>query len=124
VQAFSKPPPAVETVLSAVMILMGCKTDWASAKKKLGEADFLQQVKGYDKDNVSASVVAKIKKYADHSVGPTPPPPPPTPPPPPHPPPPQPPPHPPPPTPHPPTPPPPATFFPPSPGGCSRGSGE
>ena len=28
------------------MILMGCKTDWASAKKKLGEADFLQQVKG------------------------------------------------------------------------------
>ena len=29
----------------------------------MGEANFLQKIKGFDKDNVSAAIIAKIKKY-------------------------------------------------------------
>jgi dynein heavy chain len=63
VKAYASPPTAVLTTLEAVMILFKQKTDWASAKKKISEPSFLQQVKGYDKDNVSDSLIHKIKKY-------------------------------------------------------------
>jgi dynein heavy chain len=63
VKAYSKPPPAVELVLAAVMTLFGLKTDWATAKKKISEANFLTQIKTYDKDNVSTSMQSKVKKY-------------------------------------------------------------
>jgi len=46
VKAYAKPPPAVETVLAACMVLFGQKTDWATAKGFLGRSDFLQLVKG------------------------------------------------------------------------------
>jgi dynein heavy chain, axonemal len=49
VKAYAKPPALVETVLSAVMILFGKATDWATAKRAIGESNFLQQIKGYDK---------------------------------------------------------------------------
>eukprot|EP00605_Chrysophyceae_sp_TOSAG23-4_P000236 GSChrysophyteH1.ASY1.ANO1.273.1 assembled CDS len=41
-------------------------TDWASAKQVLGQANFLAQIKGYDKDNVSQSVNNKIKKFVEN----------------------------------------------------------
>lgn len=65
VKAYTKPPLLVETVLQAVMILFGKPTDWATAKKILSEANFLAQIKGFDKDHVSASTNNKIKKYVD-----------------------------------------------------------
>mmetsp|Transcript_11537 Transcript_11537/g.25166 ORF Transcript_11537/g.25166 Transcript_11537/m.25166 type:complete len:1708 (-) Transcript_11537:108-5231(-) len=65
VKAYTKPPPLVETVMSAIMILFGRPTDWANAKKVLSESNFLQQIKTYDKDHVSASTNNKIKKYID-----------------------------------------------------------
>ena len=65
VKAYTKPPPLVETVLQAVMILFGRGTDWATAKKVLSEANFLQQIKGFDKDHVSNAVSNKIKKYIE-----------------------------------------------------------
>ena len=61
IKAYKSPPKQVETVLAAVMILFGNKTDWTTAKKVLGEANFLQSIKGYDKDNVSATIMKKIK---------------------------------------------------------------
>ena len=66
VKAYAKPPALVETVLSAVMILFGRATDWATAKKTIGESNFLQQIKSYDKDNVPQAQVNKIKKYVDN----------------------------------------------------------
>ena len=36
VKAYSKPPPAVETVLEAVMILRKQEPTWTEAKKQLG----------------------------------------------------------------------------------------
>ena len=65
VKAYTKPPALVETVLQAVMILFNKPTDWATAKKILSEANFLQQIKSFDKDHVSASTINKIKKYVD-----------------------------------------------------------
>lgn len=65
VKAYTKPPALVETVLQAVMILFGKPTDWATAKKVLSESNFLQQIKGFDKDHVSASTSNKVKKYVE-----------------------------------------------------------
>jgi dynein heavy chain, axonemal len=48
------------------MILFGKPTDWASAKKVLSEANFLQQIKGYDKDHVSMATNNKVKKYIEN----------------------------------------------------------
>lgn len=45
VKAYSKPPPLVEFVMAAVMTMMGKGSDWATAKKALGESNFLQQVR-------------------------------------------------------------------------------
>jgi len=67
IKAYKSPPKQVETVLAAVMILFGKQTDWTTAKKVLGEANFLQSVKGYDKDNVSATIMKKIKGYVSHA---------------------------------------------------------
>lgn len=44
VKAYSKPPPLVEFVMAAVMTMMGKAPDWATAKKALGESNFLTQV--------------------------------------------------------------------------------
>lgn len=65
VKAYTKPPPLVETVLQAVMILFQKPTDWNSAKKVMGESNFLSQIKNYDKDHVSSVINNKIKKYVD-----------------------------------------------------------
>jgi dynein heavy chain len=63
VKAYTKPPPAVEMVLSAVMVLFKEKTDWATAKRKISESNFLSQIKLFDKDNVTPATMQKVKKY-------------------------------------------------------------
>lgn len=65
VKAYSKPPALVETVLQGVMTLFNKPTDWANAKKVIGEANFLTQIKTFDKDNVSQSINNKVKKFID-----------------------------------------------------------
>jgi dynein heavy chain len=63
-KSFVKPPPAVEMVLSAVLILRKAPTtDWAEAKKHLSDMNFLQQLIEYDKDNISEKLLQKIDKY-------------------------------------------------------------
>lgn len=37
IKSYGKPPPLVETVLQAVMILRGCDPSWAEAKRQLGK---------------------------------------------------------------------------------------
>jgi len=65
VKAYTKPPDAVMMVLGGVMTLMNVPTDWASAKKKISESDFLRQIKSFDKDNVKDSTIKKLKKFTE-----------------------------------------------------------
>jgi len=65
VKAYASPPAAVEMVLNAVMIMFQMKPDWATAKKKISEPNFLSQIKNFDKDNVPAKVTSKIKSYTN-----------------------------------------------------------
>jgi dynein heavy chain len=50
------------------MVLFNKPTDWANAKKVMGEANFLQQIKGFDKDHISVGTILKVKKYIDNPV--------------------------------------------------------
>uniref|UniRef100_A0A7S2RVL0 Dynein heavy chain n=1 Tax=Mucochytrium quahogii TaxID=96639 RepID=A0A7S2RVL0_9STRA len=67
VKAYASPPPAVEMVLNAVMLLFTLKPDWATAKKKISEPNFLAQIKGFNKDNVAAKVLSKLKAYTSRA---------------------------------------------------------
>lgn len=62
IKVYSNPPHAVEKVLSCVMILLGKPQDWASAKRALGDSNFLHSLKTFDKDNVSESILGRVKK--------------------------------------------------------------
>jgi len=65
IKSFATPPDAVIMVLGACMVLFKMKTDWKTAKGKISEPDFLNQVKTYDKDNIPKSTLNKIRKYCN-----------------------------------------------------------
>jgi len=67
VKAYASPPPAVEMVLNAVVLLFQLKPDWPTAKKKISEPNFLAQIKSFDKDNVSNKTLSKLKAYTSRS---------------------------------------------------------
>lgn len=51
-------------VLEAVMILLGKEPTWAEAKRQLGEQNFLEKLKEFDKNNISDKTLKKITGYA------------------------------------------------------------
>ena len=63
IKQFNNPPEMVAFVMSAVCLLLGKKTDWKAAKSLLGEMNFMDQLKNYDKDNIPPKVIKKLKKY-------------------------------------------------------------
>ena len=63
IKSFTKPPPLVETVLQAVMILRGQDPTWQEAKRQLGNTNFIDQLKQFDKDNMSDRTLKKIAGY-------------------------------------------------------------
>ena len=74
IKSFTKPPPLVETVLQAVMILRGQDPSWAEAKRQLGNTNFIDQLKTFDKDNMSDRTLKKIaqvsfERYVFHLAG-------------------------------------------------------
>ena len=68
VKSFAKPPPAVQTVMEAVCILLGSKPDWDSSKRLLGNAQFMQNLKDYDKDNIPPKMVKQVQKYTKQEI--------------------------------------------------------
>ena len=61
VKSFAKPPPAVQTVMEGICIMLGQKPDWDTAKKVvLSDSNFLDKLKTYDKDNIPPDVLKKI----------------------------------------------------------------
>ncbi|XP_049864535.1 dynein axonemal heavy chain 6 [Schistocerca gregaria] len=65
-RVFTKPPQLVKFVMESVCLLMGAKTDWASAKTLLGDTNFLKRLQDYEKDNITDNMLKKLKQYVDH----------------------------------------------------------
>ncbi|XP_063073303.1 dynein axonemal heavy chain 6 [Engraulis encrasicolus] len=63
IRVFTKPPDLVMTVMEAVCILLGAKTDWSSAKQVLGDSNFLRKLMEYDKENIKSAILGKLQKY-------------------------------------------------------------
>ncbi|CAM9196185.1 unnamed protein product, partial [Phaeothamnion confervicola] len=66
VKSFAKPPPAVQTVMEAVCVLMEAKPDWDASKKLLAEGNFLERLRGYDRDNIKEGVLRKLRPYVEN----------------------------------------------------------
>ena len=80
VKNMKSPPSAVKLVMEAVCIIRGRKAArvkdansgkmvddfWETAKKMLMESNFLQQLREFDKDNIPASIVTKIRTYVEN----------------------------------------------------------
>jgi len=47
----------------AVCVLRGEKPDWDTAKKVLGEPNFMRSLFEFDKDNIPDSVIRKLRRY-------------------------------------------------------------
>lgn len=67
VRGMPTPPALVVLVFEAVCILLGAKnTDWATAKSLMQDLNsFINQLKTYDKDNIPADRIRKLKKVLD-----------------------------------------------------------
>jgi dynein heavy chain len=63
VKAFAKPAPAVQITMEGVCIMLDEKPDWPTAKKVLGDSQFLNNLKTYDKDNIPEPTIKKLQKY-------------------------------------------------------------
>ncbi len=60
IRSYAKPPPLVEKVMEAVMVLKKCEPTWDEAKKQLGNPNFIKQLVGFDKDNISDKILKRI----------------------------------------------------------------
>ena len=80
VKGMKSPPGAVKLVMEAVCVLRNIKPTrikdkdsgkmvddyWESAKKMMGESNFLDALKAFDKDNIPPAIVAKITVYVQN----------------------------------------------------------
>eukprot|EP00762_Andalucia_godoyi_P004499 ANDGO_05184.mRNA.1 Dynein-1-beta heavy chain len=63
VRAYAKPPPDVQTTLSAVMVVLKKQPTWDEAKRVMGDANFLSMLMNYDASNLSDALLSKISKF-------------------------------------------------------------
>ncbi|VDK35198.1 unnamed protein product [Taenia asiatica] len=66
IRVFTKPPQLVQTVMEAVCLMLGQRTDWATAKTLLGDSNLLRKLVEYPKDTISDSLLKKLQKYVDN----------------------------------------------------------
>ena len=64
IRSYPSPPAIVQLVLEGVCILMGTKTDWATAKGLMQDLNgFLNKLVNYPKDNIPEDRLNKLKKH-------------------------------------------------------------
>ncbi|XP_072386040.1 dynein axonemal heavy chain 7 isoform X2 [Diabrotica undecimpunctata] len=81
VKTMKNPPEVIKLVMAAVCIIKGIKPDripepgtgrmiqdyWGPSKRVLGDINFLQTLKDFDKDNIKPDAIAKLRKeYIPH----------------------------------------------------------
>ena len=52
--------------MECVCILLGHPITWDSAKKVLGDSQFMNRLLNYDKDNIDKKVIKQVIKYYDN----------------------------------------------------------
>ncbi len=65
VKAYDKPPPLVELVLEAMMVLKQSEPTWAEAKRQLGDPNFINGLKEFDRDHIPNKVLRKYTSDPD-----------------------------------------------------------
>mmetsp|Transcript_3151 Transcript_3151/g.13662 ORF Transcript_3151/g.13662 Transcript_3151/m.13662 type:complete len:4229 (-) Transcript_3151:2367-15053(-) len=60
-----RPPPLVGVTMEAVLTLLKEKTDWASARKVLGDTGFMKRLFEFDKDNISPKTLKRLEKFVN-----------------------------------------------------------
>lgn len=67
VRSYAKPPIKVEKVMESVMILLKKEASWTESKKQLGDSNFLETLKNFDKNHITDKVLKKIAVYTTDS---------------------------------------------------------
>ena len=62
VRSFASPPSAVKITMEAVCVLLGETPDWDTSKRLLGQSNFMDLLKDFDKDNVPPSILKRLRK--------------------------------------------------------------
>lgn len=65
-KSYGRPSYKIEKIVEAVMILLGKDTSWTEARKVLGEQNFLNDLKNFDKDNISDKTLKRIAPYTQN----------------------------------------------------------
>ncbi|CAM9185724.1 unnamed protein product, partial [Choristocarpus tenellus] len=63
VKSFQNPPQAVQTVMEAVCLLLSEAQDWESAKRVLGRSSFMDDLRTYNKEKLTAHRRKILKRY-------------------------------------------------------------
>ncbi|KAG7190743.1 hypothetical protein KM043_006815 [Ampulex compressa] len=66
IKSFTRPPPKVEMVMEAVMILKNSEPTWAESKRQLGDVNFINTLRDFDKDHISDRTLKTIGKYTSN----------------------------------------------------------
>ena len=63
-KSYPKPPDDLVLVISAVCLLMDTKENWDEGKKLMNNPEnFINMLKGFNKDNIKEAKLKKLKKY-------------------------------------------------------------
>ena len=65
-RSMKNPPELTQQVLEAVCLLLGVKADWNTAKMLIGDAQFMQKLMDFDKDNIPEQVSKRVRRYIDN----------------------------------------------------------
>ena len=64
IRSYAAPPPAVEKVMNAVMIiLINEKPNWLNTKKELNDPNFISKIRNYNKDEIPNKTLKKLEAY-------------------------------------------------------------
>ncbi|XP_076240945.1 dynein heavy chain 2, axonemal kl-2 [Calliopsis andreniformis] len=66
IRSFTRPPPKVEMVMEAVMILKNSEPSWAESKRQLADVNFLNTLRDFDKDHISDRTLRAISRYTSN----------------------------------------------------------
>ena len=65
-RGMKNPSELVISVLEAVCIFLGLKGAWNAAKNLMGDAQFIQKLIDFDKDNIPEQVMKRVRRYIDN----------------------------------------------------------